>query len=144
MKLKIKNHGQFVSVEVSIEVSEYLDQAKHRTENLAHEKRRYWDGREYDDYIIVHECNRSYTETPEQWLIRKETLQEIAEALESCTEVQRQRFLLLALEGLSYSEIAKRCGCSKGAVQDSIEAVRKKCREFLNSDPTKRDFRAIQ
>ena len=62
----------------------------------------------------------------------------------ACTEVQRQRFLLFALEGLSYSEIAKRCGCSKGAVQDSIEAVRKKCREFLNSDPTKRDFRAIQ
>ena len=41
-------------------------------------------------------------------LCRKETLQEIAEALGSCTEVQRQRFLLFALEGLSYAEIAKR------------------------------------
>ena len=131
MKLKIKIHGQVVTVDISIEVSEYIDHANHKTENLAHEKRRHWDGREYNDYIVAHECNRSYTETPEQWLCRKETLQEIMTALESCTEVQRQRFLLFALEGLSYSEIAKRCGCSKAAVQDSIEAVRKKCRSFF-------------
>ena len=131
MKLNIKIHGQTTSVEVSIEVSEYLDHAKHKVENLVHEQRRHWDGREYDEAIIFRECTRSLYETPEQWLIRKETMQEIAEALESCTEVQRQRFLLLALEGLSYSDIAKRCGCSKGAVQDSIEIVRKKCKRFF-------------
>ncbi len=144
MEVHIKIHGQVVSVDVSIEVGEYLDYAKHKNENLVHEKRRHWDDREYDDYIIVHECNRSLYETPDQWLCRKETLQEIMTALESCAEVQRQRFLLFAMEGLSYSEIAKRCGCSKAAVQDSIEALRKKCREFLNTDPTKRNFRAIQ
>ena len=130
MEVHLKINGQVISVEVTFEVHEYLDQAKHKAENLAHEKRRHWDDREYDDYIIAHKSNRSYTETPEQWLIRKETLQEIAEALESCTEVQRQRFLLCALEGLSYSEIAKRCGCSKGAVQDSIETVRKNVGNF--------------
>ena len=142
--MHIKIHGQTLFVDVSIEVSECLDQANRKTENLAHEQRRHWDDREYDEAIIFRECSRNLYETPEQWLIRKETIQEIAEALESCTEVQRQRFLLLALEGLSYSEIAKRCGCPKAAVQDSIEAVRKKCKEFLNNDPTKRDFRAIQ
>jgi len=142
MKVCINIHGQTVTVDVSIEVSEYLDQAKRKTENLAHEKRRHWDKREFDDHVIVHECSRSLYETPEQWLCRKETLQEIAEALESCTEVQRRRFLLFALEGLSFAEIAKRCGCSKGAVQDSIEAVRKRCRKFLNTAPTKCDFRA--
>lgn len=144
MKIHVNIHGQTVTVEVSIEVSEYLDQVNHKTENLIHEKRRHWDKREFDDHVIIHEFSRSLYETPEQWMCRKETLQEIAEALESCTEVQRQRFLLYALEGLSYSDIAKHCGCSKAAVQDSIEAVRKKCKEFLNSDPTKRDFRAIQ
>ncbi len=144
MKMYIKIHGQTVSVDVSIEVCEYLAQANHKNENLAHEKRRHWDDREYDEDIIFHECGQSLYETPEQWLIRKETLREIAKALESCTEVQRQRFLLFTLEGLSYSQIAKRYGCSKAAVQDSIESVRKKCREFLNTDPTKRDFRAIQ
>ena len=131
MQIYIKINERTVSVDVSVEVYQYIDQANHKTENLTHEKRRHWDDREYDEATIFHECNRSYTETPEQWLIRKETLQEIAEALENCTEVQRQRFLLFALEGLSYSEIAKRCGCSKGAVQDSIEAVRKKCKEFF-------------
>ena len=131
MQIYIKINERTVSVDVFVEVYEYIDQANHKTENLAHEKRRHWDDRGYDDYIIARECNRSYTETPEQCLIRKETLQEIAEALESCTEIQRQRFLLFALEGMSYSDIAKRCGCSKGAVQDSIEAVRKKCKEFF-------------
>ncbi len=144
MEVHLKTNGQVISVEVTFEVHEYLDHAKHRAENLAHEKRRHWDDREYADYIIAHECNRSYTETPEQWMCRKETMQEIAEALESCTEVQRQRFLLFALEGLSYAEIAKRCGCSKGAVQDSIETVRKNAKDFWNRDPTKRDFRDIQ
>ena len=144
MKVRIRIHGQSVAVDVSIEVFEYLDQANHKNENLAHEQRRHWDKREFDDHVIMHECSWSLYETPEQWLCRKETLQKIAEALDSCTEVQRQRFLLFALEGLSYSDIAKRCGCSKGAVQDSIEAVRKKCKDFLNTNPTKRDFRAIQ
>ena len=101
------------------------------TKNLAHEQRRHWDDREYDEAVIFRECNRGLYETPEQGLIRKETLQEIAEALESCTEVQRQRFLLFALKGLSYSDIAKHCGCSKAAVQDSIEAVRKKCKRIF-------------
>ena len=59
MKIHIKIHGQTLSVDVSIEVSKYFDQANHKTENLAHEKRRHWDDREYDDHIIVHECNRS-------------------------------------------------------------------------------------
>ena len=144
MEVHFKINGHVISVEVTFEVHEYLDQANHKNENLAHEKRRHWDDREYDDYIIVHECNRSLYETPEQWFCRKETLQEIMTALESCTEVQRQRFLLFALEGLSFSEIAKRCGCSKGAVQNSIEAVRKKCREFLKTDLTKRHFEAKQ
>ena len=144
MEVNFKIDGQAMSIEVTLEVHEYLENANHKDENLAHEKRRHWDDREYDENIIVRECSRSYTETPEQWLCRRETLQEIVEALESCTEVQRQRFLLFALEGLSYSNIAKCCGCSKGAVQDSIKAVRKKCREFLNTDPTKHGFRAIE
>ena len=100
-----------MSVEVTVEVCEYLDQSEHKAENLAHEKRRHWDRREFDEYIVTRE-GRCYSETPEQWLCRKETLQEIIAALESCTEVQRQRFLLSALEVLSYSEIGKLCGCS--------------------------------
>ena len=48
MEVTINYGGQLVSVEVSIEVYEFLDCADHKEENLAHEKRRHWDGREFD------------------------------------------------------------------------------------------------
>ena len=43
-----------------------------------------------------------------------------------CTPTQRERFLLYALDGFNCAEIGEMCGCSKQAVQLSIEAVRKK------------------
>jgi RNA polymerase sigma-70 factor (ECF subfamily) len=132
-----------VSVDVTVKFYKYLDQAKRKDENLAHEQRRHWDGREFDEYIIARE-SKCYSETPEQWLCRKETLQEIIVALESCTEVQRQRFLLFALDGMNYAEIGKFCGCCKYALRDSIEAVRKNLEIFLRTGPTKWDFRANQ
>lgn len=139
MEVLIKIGGQAVSVEVTIEVREYLDRAEHKAENLAHEQSRHWDKREFDEYIVARE-SRCYSETPEQWLCQKETLQEIMAALENCTEIQRQRFLLFALDGLSYAEIGKFCGCSKAAVQDSIKAVRKKCRDFFENGPYETSF----
>jgi RNA polymerase sigma-70 factor (ECF subfamily) len=126
MEVQIKVRRQSVAIEVSAEVAEFLDLARHKTENLFHEQRRHWDGREFDEYIIAHECSRSYYETPEDWLCRKETLLDITTALESCTAKQRYRFLLYALKGFRCSQIGNICGCSKSAVMRSIEAVRKK------------------
>lgn len=60
MEITIKINGQAVSVEVSIEVYEYLEQSDRKTENLAHEQRRYWDGREFDEYIIATEGMEGY------------------------------------------------------------------------------------
>ena len=134
MEVHIKMHGQTVSVEVSADVYEFLDRARHKSENLAHEKRRHWDGREFDEYIVAHECSRSYYETPEDLLCRKETLREITAALESCTAKQRYRFLLFAFEGLSCSQIGNICGCSKSAIMRSIEAVRKKVKCVLQTE----------
>ena len=134
MEVHIKICRQSVDVEVSVEVGEYLDQADHKTENLFHEQRRHWDRREFDEYIVAHECSRSYYETPEEWLCRKETLHEIMTALESCTAKQRYRFLLYALEGLSSSQIGNICGCSKSAIMRSIEAVRRKVKCFLQTE----------
>lgn len=131
MEVHIKIHSQTIAVEVSAEVGEFLDRARHKNENLAHEKRRHWDGREFDEYIVAHECSRSYYETPENWLCRRETLWEIMTALESCTAKQRQRFLLFALEGLSCSQIGNVCGCSKASVQDSVDAARRKVKRLL-------------
>ena len=135
MEITIKINGQAVSVEVSIEVYEYLEQSDRKTENLAHEQRRHWDGREFDEYIIATEGMEGYRETPEQYICRIETLNELMTILDTCTEVQRHRFLLYALDGLSLAEIGKLCGCSKYAVRDSIEAVRKIFKDFFKNHP---------
>lgn len=140
MKVHIIIQGQAIWTEVTVKVYEYLQQAERRTENFAHEQRRHWDDRAFDEDIIARESTIRYSETPEEWYIRKETLQEIMEALESCTGVQRQRFFLFALDGLSYSDIARLYGCSKYAVRDSIETVRKKCSPFFKNQPHETPF----
>ena len=133
MEVTINYNGQAVAVEVTLEVYEFLDRADHKTENLFHEQRRHWDGREFDEYIIATEGIGLYGETPEEYLCRMETLDELMAVLDTCTEAQRRRFLLYALDGLSFSEIAALCGCSKSAVQFSIEGVRKIFRNFFKN-----------
>ena len=129
MEVAIKINGQALSVEVSVDVYEYLDRADHKEENLAHEKRRHWDIREFDEYIIAAE-GRTYQETQD----------ELMTALSLCTEAQRRRFLLYALDGLSYEQIARLDGCSKVSVYESIAAVRKKLKEFFKYHPNETRF----
>lgn len=131
MEITIKINGQAVSVEVSTEVYEYLDQADRKVENLSHQKRRHWDMREFDEYIVATECSHIYIPTPEEIVCRRETMRELMTVLASCTETQQEQFLLYALEGMSLSEIAIYYGCSKNAVWDSIIAVRKKYQDFF-------------
>ena len=119
MEVTINYNGQAVAVEVTLEVYEFLDRADHKTENLFHEQRRHWDGREFDEYIITTEGVGAYGETPEEYLCRMETLHELMAVLDTCTEAQRRRFLLYALDGLSLAEIGVLCGCSKVAVYNN-------------------------
>ena len=102
MEITINYYGQAVSV--SMEVYEYLTQADHKAENLAHEQRRHWDGRECDEYIISTEGRLPYYATPE--------------------------FLLYALYDFSYAEIGRLCGCSKSAVEKSVSAVKNVFKKF--------------
>ena len=125
MEITISINGRFVSVEVSAEVADYLEQAKRNNRKLYRERQRYWDGRECDEYIIATEGRLPYCATPEELVCQRETLDEILAVLALCTDTQRERFLLYALYDFSYVEIAKMCGCSKYAVRDSIMAVRK-------------------
>ena len=55
MEVTINYNGQAVAVEVTLEVYEFLDRADHKDENLSHEQRRHWDGREFDEYIVATE-----------------------------------------------------------------------------------------
>lgn len=112
MEVTINYNGQTVAVEVTLEVYEFLDRADHKAENLSHEQRRHWDGREFDEYIVATEGVGIYGETPEEYLCRMETLGELMAVLDTCTEAQRRRFLLYALDGLTLAEIGTVCGCS--------------------------------
>ena len=135
MEVTIHYNGQAVTVEVTLEVYEFLDQADHKTENLLHEQRRHWDGRELDEYIVATEGVGIYGETPEEYLCRMETMDELMAVLDTCTEAQRRRFLLYALDGLTLAEIGAMCGCSKVSVYESILAVRKKFLNFFANHP---------
>ena len=70
MEFTINYNGQAVAVEVTLEVYEFLDRADHKAENLSHEQRRHWDGREFDEYIVATEGVGIYGETPEDYLCR--------------------------------------------------------------------------
>ena len=131
MEITIKINGRDVTVEVSAEVAECLDAGEHKSENLYHEKRRHWDDREFDEYIIAVEGRLPYSASPEEQVCRKETWDEIMAVLALCTDTQRERFLLHALYDLSYEDVGKICGCSDVAVYKSIKAVRKKFLKFF-------------
>ncbi len=124
MEITISINGRFVSVEVSAEVADYLEQAKRNNRKLYRERQRYWDGRECDEYIISTEGRLPYCATPEELVCQRETLDEILAVLALCTDTQRERFLLYALYDFSYVEIAEMCGCTKSAVGKSINAVK--------------------
>ena len=130
MEITIKINGRFVSVEVSAEVADYLEQAKRNNRKLYRERQRYWDGREYDEYIIAAEGRLPYCATPEELVCQRETLDEILAVLALCTPTQRERFLLYALHDFSYAEIGRLCGCSKSAVEKSVRAVKNIFKKF--------------
>ena len=136
MEITIKVNGSIVSIEVSTEVYEYLDHADHKVENLYHEKRRHWDERAFDEYIVATEGLLPYQPTPEDIACQRETLAQLLSVLDSCTAIQRERFLLYAIYEYTYDEIGAMYGCSKYAVRDSIEAVRKIFKKNLPIDPT--------
>ena len=136
MEITIKINGREVSVEVSSEVAECYDQGRRKTENLSHEKRRHWDDREFDEYIVATEGLLPCQPTPEEIICQRETLALLLAILDNCTAIQRERFLLYALYEYTYDEIGAMYGCSKYAVRDSIEAVRKIFKKYLQIDPT--------
>ena len=130
MEITIKTDGRMVSVEVSTEIGEFWEQSKRKARNLQQEQQRHWDVRGYDEYIVSTEGRLPYCATPEDVICQWETLDEIMTVLAHCTEKQRERFLLHALYDLSYEEVGKLCGCSKGTIQTSINAVKKKFQNF--------------
>ena len=92
MEITIKINGRMVSIEVSDEVAECYDQGRRKAENLSHEKRRHWDDREFDEYIVATEGLLPYQPTPEDIVCQRETLALLLSILDNCTAIQRERF----------------------------------------------------
>ena len=134
MEITIKINGRMTVVEVSAEVAECMDAGRRKAENLSHEQRRHWDGREFDEYIIATEGRLPCQYTPEDLACQQETLDEIFSVLDTCTPTQRERFLLFALDGFSYAEISRMCNCSRVAVYQSINAVRENFLKFFSQE----------
>ena len=124
MEVTINYNGQAVAVEVTLEVYEFLDRADHKTENLFHEQRRHWDGRESDEYIITTEGVGAYGETPEEYLCRMETLHELMAvlpvALAHATPAQARRVYAYYIAGIKQPEISRREGVHSSKVSVAI------------------------
>ena len=132
MEITIKINGRMVPVEVNDDVAKCYVQGRRKAENLYREKRRHWDDREFDEYIVAAEGLLPCQYTPEDLACQQETLDEIFSVLDTCTPTQRERFLLFALDGCTYSEISRMCNCSRVAVYQSINAVREKFLKFFS------------
>ncbi len=131
MEITIKRYSRKMTYADAATLGEFWELAKRVERSLDREQQRHWDGREWDEYIIAAQGCLPYCATPEELVCQRETLDEILAVLALCTEKQRERFLLYALYDFSYAEIAKMDGCSKSAVQESIEGVRKKFFKFF-------------
>ena len=104
MEVTINYNGQAVAVEVTLEVYEFLDRADHKTENLFHEQRRHWDGREFDEYIAFTEGVGVYSETPEEYLCRMETLHELMAVLDTSSNTPCKRLGFFQTRFIIYSQ----------------------------------------
>jgi RNA polymerase sigma-70 factor (ECF subfamily) len=135
MEITIKINGRMTVVEVSAEVAEYMDAGRRKAENLSHERRRHWDSREFDEYIVAAEGLLPCQYTPEDIVCQRETLALLLSILDTCTAIQRERFLLFALDGFGYTEIGMMQGCSRESVYESIQAVRRKFLKFFSNHP---------
>ena len=130
-----KQHLRNLSYEDTTTLEEVRVLAKRFKRSFYREWRDHWDERGYNEYIVATQGILPYCESPEQYVCRMETCAEILAVLALCTKKQRERFLLHALYDLSYKEVGEICGCSKDAVRDSIEAVRKIFLKFFKKRP---------
>ena len=127
MEVTINYNGQAVAVEVTLEVYEFLDRADHKTENLFHEQRRHWDGREFDEYIITTEGVGAYGETPEDILLEREEMTTrlrliaaLPVALAHATPTQARRVHAYYIAGIKQPEIARIEGIHSSKVSVAI------------------------
>lgn len=128
MKIKYQfADGTVSEVEVSEELGAYIIASRREEESQARKQRRHClslDQMEYEGECMADD------NTPDKFLEELEEEKEYKAFLETLTETQKRRLLLL-LEGKSEREIAEIEGTAFNAVNETILQIRKKAKKFF-------------
>nr|WP_246208720.1 sigma-70 family RNA polymerase sigma factor [Anaerotalea alkaliphila] len=79
----------------------------------------------------LHRLVASKGDTPEEALVRKETILEVHRAIEALSPDHRMVIVLRDLQGLGYKEIADILECSEGTVKSRISRARESLKRIL-------------
>ena len=71
-------------------------------------------------------------ESLEDMVIRQMELETLQKAMQSLTEVQRERLRLYFFSGLTFRQIGEKLGVSDMSVRESIESALKKIKKFFD------------
>ena len=71
-------------------------------------------------------------ESLEDMIIRQMELEILQKAMQSLTEVQRERLHLYFFSGLTFRQIGEKLGVSDMSVRESIESALKKIKKFFD------------
>lgn len=121
MKIKYEFiNGETTEIEVDENIGTFILDSRRNEENLARKERYHcyssdvaWEGEDYAD-----------PDTPETILFKKMRSERIKKALSKLSDVQRRR-LLMHIDGLNYSEIARIEEVNHSAVKKSVESAKK-------------------
>lgn len=128
MKIKYAfANGEITEVEVNDEIGTIILDSRRKEKNRDRMEERHCYSMDAIEYEGVEYSDGT---TPETELLLKIENKRLSEALEHITVLQLERLCKLA-EGKSIREIAREEGKHHSAIEESIEAARKKLKKFL-------------
>ena len=116
------------SIEISDEIADLIYEFKRENKSKQHEYERHIEHLEQTE-ATLHRRSIHKVITVEETLFDNRGINEILSEISSLTDTQRRRFLL-NFNGFSLDEIAKLEGCSRRAVNYSIQQVKKIIKNF--------------
>jgi RNA polymerase sigma-70 factor (ECF subfamily) len=116
-----------ISVEVTKEIFDVFEEGRRQKIREENEFSRHGDKYEklpYEDLPDWYNLS--------EHVEHRDNLKKIMDILDSCTEIQKERFLLNTIHGMTYREIAEAELCSWQAVKHSVGQVWDKIKNTLN------------
>lgn len=117
--------GKRIEVEISKDVFKVFEDSRLQEISEEHERRDHIDKRGLDNIYVIREIDRRAL-SPEKHYQHRDLLKRVFSVINSCSPKQRERFVLHAIYGYKYREIAAFHGCSEKTVHMSVKKVRGK------------------